>query len=506
MTIRLTTSVSNKLPARFQNSCLIVGINDKGKLQDNCPSFDQSGLDQVKNVFKRGDIKGQVGNTLLLQDVSGSSTDRVLLVGTGKAGAMSEKNYRRIVKATADAIHSTGAQSASSTLTDLDVVDTSDNALDATWKCRVFVLDVAAKTYRFTGHKRSSDDSAAPTLKTLHLLVQDTADVRLGKLGAQQAMGIDSGSAFARDLGNLAPNICTPTYLAAEARRLQKGHKNLKVTVLDEAQMKKLGMGALLSVSRGSRQPAKLICMEYRGAAAKIKPVVLVGKGVTFDTGGISIKSSDSMDEMKYDMCGAASVMGAMQACVDLQLKCNLVCVVAAAENMPDGDASRPGDVVTTMSGQTVEILNTDAEGRLVLCDALTWVEKFKPAAVIDVATLTGACIIALGNVCSAVLANDQKLASQLLEAGQSSGDKTWQLPLWDDYQTQLDSNFADMANIGGRPAGSITAACFLSRFAEKYPWAHLDIAGIAWHSGKNKGATGRPVPLLLQYLIDNHV
>lgn len=509
MALSLDTSVSTTLPARLQNSCLVIGIGDKGQLQANGPALDKSALELIKKVFKRGDINGRVGETLLLQEVPGSSTDRVLLVGTGKTADISEKDYRRIVQATVTAVHATGAQSVATTLTGLNVIGPAEKALGVTWKTRVLVIDLAAKTYRFTLHKRKSTGDTAKSgvsLKKLHLLVQTAAEVRLGKIGASQALGIDSGSAFARDLGNLAPNICTPSYLASAAKRLQKEYKNLKVTVLDEAQMKKLGMGAMLSVSRGSRQPAKLICMDYRGTAAKTKPVVLVGKGITFDTGGISIKSSDSMDEMKYDMCGAASVMGAMQACLDLQLKCNLVCVVAAAENMPDGDASRPGDVVTTMSGQTVEILNTDAEGRLVLCDALTWVEKFKPAAVIDVATLTGACIVALGNVCSAVMGNNQQLTDQLLEAGQTSGDKTWQLPLWDDYQQQLDSNFADMANIGGRPAGSITAGCFLSRFAKKYPWAHLDIAGIAWHSGKNKGATGRPVPMLMQYLIDNHI
>jgi leucyl aminopeptidase len=266
--------------------------------------------------------------------------------------------------------------------------------------------------------------------------------------------------------------------------------------------MQKLGMGSLLSASRGSRQPAKLIVMEYKGGKANQKPIALVGKGLTFDAGGISIKPGAGMDEMKYDMCGAASVFGAMQACVELELPINVVGVIPSSENLPDGDANKPGDIVTSMSGQTIEILNTDAEGRLILCDALTYTERFEPAAVIDIATLTGACIVALGDQASGLMANDDKLADELLDAGQSSGDRAWRLPIWDEYQTQLDSNFADMANIGGPKAGSITAACFLARYTKKFKWAHLDIAGTAWKQGAAKGATGRPVPLLMEFLM----
>jgi leucyl aminopeptidase len=262
-------------------------------------------------------------------------------------------------------------------------------------------------------------------------------------------------------------------------------------------------MGALLSVARGSRQPAKLIVMEYRGGAKNQKPIVLVGKGVTFDSGGISLKPGEAMDEMKYDMCGAASVIGTMSACAELQLGLNMVGIVPATENLPDGQATKPGDIVTSMSGQTIEILNTDAEGRLILCDALTYAGQFDPDVVIDVATLTGACIIALGHHPAGLLGNHNPLINDLLNAGKTSGDRCWELPLWDDYQEQLDSNFADMANIGGREAGTITAACFLSRFTRDYDWAHLDIAGVAWKSGKEKGATGRPVPLLTRYLLD---
>jgi leucyl aminopeptidase len=311
------------------------------------------------------------------------------------------------------------------------------------------------------------------------------------------------GMALTKELGNLPGNICTPTFLAAKALALGKAHKSIKTTVLDEKAMQKLGMGSFLSVTRGSEQPAKLITMEYYGAAKTQKPIVLVGKGITFDSGGISLKPGAEMDEMKYDMCGAASVLGTLQAIAEMGLKLNVVGVIPTCENLPSGRATKPGDIVTSMSGQTIEILNTDAEGRLILCDALTYSKKFNPDTVIDIATLTGACVIALGHVASGMFANEDKLAQELVAASEQSHDRIWQLPLWEDYQPLLDSNFADMQNIGGRAGGTITAACFLARFTKEYRWAHLDIAGTAWLSGKNKGATGRPVPLLTQYLIN---
>jgi leucyl aminopeptidase len=308
---------------------------------------------------------------------------------------------------------------------------------------------------------------------------------------------------MARDLGNLPGNICTPSYIARQAKQLARGQKNLKVNVLEEADMRELKMGSLLSVSAGSRQAAKLITLEYSGGKSKDAPVVLVGKGVTFDTGGISLKPGAAMDEMKFDMCGAASVMGSINAVMMMNLPINVVGIIPTTENMPDGLATKPGDIVTSMSGQTIEILNTDAEGRLILCDALTYAEKYKPRCVIDIATLTGACIVALGKVPSAVLGNHQALIKDLIQSGKQIEDKLWELPLWDEYQEQLNSNFADIANIGGKDAGTITAACFLSRFTKKYKWAHLDIAGTAWKSGDAKGATGRPVPLLCQFIIN---
>ena len=340
-------------------------------------------------------------------------------------------------------------------------------------------------------------------LKRMTLFLSDRRRQKPAQKGLDHGQAIAKGMQLTKDLSNLPGNICTPSYLADQARKLGRTSPKLKIQVLEEKQMEKLGMGALLSVSRGSRQPAKLIIMEYKGGKPASKPIVLVGKGLTFDAGGISIKPAAAMDEMKYDMCGGASVFGTLQACVAMDLPLNVIGVVPSSENLPDGDANKPGDIVTSMSGQTIEVLNTDAEGRLILCDALTYSERFEPVAVVDIATLTGACIVALGDQASGLMTNDDPLGAELLAAGQQTGDRAWQLPLWDDYQEQLDSNFADMANIGGgKGAGTITAACFLSRYTKKFKWAHLDIAGTAWLSGKAKGATGRPVPLLTQFLL----
>ena len=503
-------AVISQHPKRWTNACLIVGVNASGKLSEAAQAVDADVGGLIRNAIKQGDIKGNPGEAVMLTTVGDGLPQRVLAVGMGTEDT-SEKNYRTICRAMVQAVRDSGTQRVVSTL-----ADQSTAGDDIAWRCHCEALEAVESAYRFTGHdgigkkvtaKSGQKKAALTTWDFLITSTRKTAILKAAKQAIKRAEGVSAGCSLARDLGNLAPNICTPDYLAKHARAMGKEASKLSVSVLDEAQMKKIGMHSLLSVSRGSRQPAKLICMEYKGAAKTKKPLVLVGKGITFDTGGISLKPGAAMDEMKYDMCGAAGVFGVMQACVSLDLKCNLVCVIAAAENMPDGDASRPGDVVATLSGQTVEILNTDAEGRLVLCDALTYVSKYKPAAVIDVATLTGACIIALGHVASAVMSNDESLTDDLVEAGLATNDRTWPLPLWDDYQSQLDSNFADMGNIGGRAAGSITAGCFLSRFAKDYKWAHLDIAGVAWRSGgKAKGATGRPVPLLMEYLQKHHV
>jgi leucyl aminopeptidase len=372
---------------------------------------------------------------------------------------------------------------------------------DSYGKTRLTVESLADSGYQFDRFKSQKADAIA--LKKVTLLSTKATQAEVER-GAKHAQAIAAGMAFTKDLGNLPPNLCHPSFLAEEAKTLAKEHKNLKVEILDEKKLKELGAGAFLAVSQGSEQPPRMIVLNYQGGKKTEKPFALVGKGVTFDTGGISIKPAAGMDEMKYDMCGAASVFGTLRAVLELQLPINLVCLLACAENMPSGRATRPGDIVTSMSGQTVEILNTDAEGRLVLCDTLTYAERFKPQAVIDIATLTGACIVALGANTSGLMGNDDTLVQQLLAAGQSADDRAWQLPLFDEYQEQLDSPFADIANIGGPKAGTITAGCFLSRFTKNYHWAHLDIAGTAWVSGgKDKGATGRPVPLLTQYLLD---
>jgi leucyl aminopeptidase len=315
-------------------------------------------------------------------------------------------------------------------------------------------------------------------------------------------VALASGVSFAKDLGNLPPNVCTPSYLAEQAQSLGKKH-DFKVKVLERDELAKLGMGSFLGVSQGSEEPPKFIIMQHLKGKKDQKPVVLVGKGITFDTGGISLKPGAEMDEMKYDMCGAASVLGTFKTIAEMDLPLNVIGVIPTCENMPDGRATRPGDVLTSMSGLTIEVLNTDAEGRLILCDALTYAERFEPSAVIDIATLTGACVIALGHHATGLFSNNDELAKELLQAGEKALDRAWHMPMWDDYQPLLDSNFADIANIGGRAAGSITAACFLSRFTKKYDWAHLDIAGTAWKSGKEKGGTGRPVPLLTAFLVN---
>jgi leucyl aminopeptidase len=373
---------------------------------------------------------------------------------------------------------------------------------DTYWKVMQTVLAARDALYRFDQLK-SKKDSARRPLRRLVLSVPTRRDLPSGERAVQAAIAIANGVELTKNLANLPPNICTPSYLVNQARSLVQKHKSIKVKVLDEAAMKKLGMGVLLSVAQGSEEPARLIILEYTRAGRGKKPIALVGKGITFDTGGISLKPAQNMDEMKFDMCGAASVLGAISAAAELDLPLNIVGIMPCTENMPSGRATRPGDIYTSMSGQTDEVLNTDAEGRLILCDAITYSERYNPDVVIDIATLTGACVIALGKHATGLFSNHNPLANDLLNAGRSIGDQVWQMPLWDEYQQQLDSPFADMANVGGREAGAITAACFLARFAKKLRWAHLDIAGTAWLTGKEKGATGRPVPLLVQYLIE---
>ncbi|MES9956612.1 MAG: leucyl aminopeptidase [Sedimenticola sp.] len=483
-------------PQELRSSCLVLGIYEKRKLSASAEAVDSASKGYLARILKKGDMDGKAGQSLMLYDVPGINSHRVLLIGLGQEKEFTLSGLRKAAAKAATMLNESHALDAISCLPALAVKDS-----DSYEVLREAVLATEESLYRFDQCKSDAEKPRRP-LKKLGLHIGDKRRNKSMEQAVSHGKAIAAGMGLAKDLGNLPGNICTPTYLAEQARKLGRKSPKLKVQVLEEKKMEALGMGALLSVSRGSRQPAKLIVMEYKGGKPKSKPVVLVGKGLTFDAGGISIKPSAAMDEMKYDMCGGASVLGTMAACIEMALPINLVCIVPASENLPDGDANKPGDIVTSMSGQTIEVLNTDAEGRLILCDSLTYAKRFNPATVIDIATLTGACIVALGDQASGMMSNNDALAEEVLAAGRKSGDRAWQLPLWDDYQSQLDSNFADMANIGGKGAGTITAACFLSRFTKEFKWAHLDIAGTAWKSGASKGATGRPVPLLTQFLI----
>ncbi len=437
------------------------------------------------------DFTDKVGTNLLVQLPRQSPVKRLLIAG-GADADVSTVEFRKIVRSVANQLANAEVSSAVWAL-----VATQVQAQDVYWRAFVGLYELSLALYRFDRHK-----SAPKTKQTTRIQVHADARSRANvQKAVRENQALKSGLDLARDLGNQPPNICDPSYLLREARKLRRA-PDVSVSAVDDRRMNELCMGAFMAVSTGSDAPGKMIIVNYKGGKAKAAPIVLIGKGITFDTGGISLKPPAAMDEMKFDMCGAASVLGATKAAIEAKLPLNLVTIVAAAENMPSGKATRPGDIVTTHSGKTVEILNTDAEGRLVLCDALSYAARYRPKAVVDVATLTGACIIALGSHASAVFANDDALASALIDAGDWTGDRGWRMPLWDDYQSSLNSPFADVANVGGREGGSIVAACFLSRFASDFPWAHLDIAGSAFRGGAKKGATGRPVALLFRYLL----
>jgi len=478
-----------------KSHCALLAVLEGGKLSAAAEALDAASGGSLQKLFKNGDLKGEVGETLVLHGAQTGAAERLLLVGFGKPEGCNPSEYRRAIDSAARALKKTGSKNVHLFCEDVQVAER-----DEAWKAEQACLLIAQRVQPATTLKSKKPNAAK--LNDITWCGSQGEALSAARKAVKTAAALSEGMALTRELGNLPGNICTPTYLAKEAKKLAKGSKSLSAEVLDEKQMAELGMGSLLSVSAGSKEPAQLIVMHYEGA--KGKPVVLVGKGITFDTGGISLKPGAGMDEMKFDMCGAASVFGVMKTLELLQAKVNVVGIVAAAENMPSGNATKPGDIVTSMSGKTIEILNTDAEGRLVLCDALSYAERFKPRAVVDIATLTGACVIALGNHASGLYSNQDELADALLAAGEYTGDRAWRMPLWDEYKKQLESNFADLANIGGREGGSITAACFLAHFTENYPWAHLDIAGTAWLSGQEKGATGRPVPLLVNYLLGN--
>ena len=482
-------STSTARAEAVKADAIAVGVFADGELTPSARAIDKASRGALKAAIKSGDMTGKRGSLITLRKLPGVKTARVMLVGLGSRDDFGDRAYADAVRATTKGCP--GASEIAVAATEWSVKDR-----DVEWHARQFAIAARETAFRSDELKSKKDESNGPARAVLLHGAGDAAE-----RGLRQGTAVANGMALTKRLGNLPPNICTPSFLADEARKLAKQWK-LGIEVLETKQLEALKMGSFLSVARGSDQPPRLIVLKHEGGG-KSAPVVLVGKGITFDSGGISLKPGAAMDEMKFDMCGAASVIGTLRTVAELKLKLNVVGVVAACENMPSGTATRPGDVVTSMSGQTIEILNTDAEGRLILCDALTYAERFKPAAVVDIATLTGACVIALGNVNSGLFANNDDLADELLAASRSASDAAWHMPLGDDYQEQLKTNFADLANIGTPSnAGAITAACFLSRFTKAYAWAHLDIAGTAWKGGAAKGATGRPVPLLAQFLI----
>lgn len=479
-------------PAQVAADCVVVGIYKNSQLTNAAKQLDEASQQALTKHCAIGDFTGEKGRLSVLYNVANVLAKRVLLVGLGERDKVTTDTLTQATQQAVTRLKQADVSHVVSFLSDAAPAETRASCV------RSAVMTVAEALYTFNNYKSSKED--APKLAHWTVAHTDGEDC---SLALQQGTAIAEGQRLTRDLANTPGNVCTPTYLADTARALLDSSSQLELNVLEEADMEALGMHSFLSVSKGSDQPGKMAFIHYRGAAESVQPLVLVGKGITFDTGGISLKPGLNMDEMKYDMSGAATVLGVLKAAVAMNLPLNIIGVVVAAENMPSGRASKPGDIVTSMSGKTIEILNTDAEGRLVLCDALTYVERFNPAAVVDIATLTGACITALGHHTSGLMSNNDALANELLEAGKQSADEAWRLPLGEKYQEQLKSNFADMANIGGPAGGAITAACFLARFTESYPWAHLDIAGTAWKSGAAKGATARPVPLLCQWLLN---
>ncbi len=481
--------------ASAKSGCVAVAVFENKKLSQAAKALDQGG--DISAALKSGDITGKAGTTLMLRGLKGVGAARVLLVGLGNDESVSEKSFTTAVNATLKAFSTLGATDGIIALPMADVKER-----DASWAIRTVVCAAHEAAFRTDGQKSKKDPAPGGVRKVTLALEASSAH----KAALAQAEAIANGMDLTKELGNLSANVCTPTYLANTAKKLARDYK-FEVEVLDRKQLEALKMGSFLSVTNGTEEPPKFIVLKHMGGKAKDAPVVLVGKGITFDSGGISIKAGPGMDEMKYDMGGAASVLGTFRAIGEMNLKLNVIGVIASCENMPSGRATKPGDIVTSMNGLTIEILNTDAEGRLVLCDALTYCERFNPAAVVDIATLTGACIVALGNHNSGLFTRSddahEKLAAELLAAGKQASDTAWRLPIEEAYNEQLKSNFADLANIGTPGGASVTAACFLENFTRKYTWAHLDIAGTAWKSGGAKGATGRPVPLLSQFLIN---
>lgn len=486
----LEFALNTAAPASATTDCVVVGLFADNTLSPAGQALDEASSGHLAALIARGDISGKSGKTTLLFDLPGVSVARVLVVGLGEKGKFGVPQY---LSAVADAVRALTVKSALLTLPELDI-----NGRDAAWAIRQAVIAADHALYRYTATLgKSNKKREEKGLEKLEIVGGDEAALA-------QGVAIAAGVEFARELGNLPPNICNPQYLADEGQKFAQGFAKAECEVLDDAQMEKLGMGSLLAVARGSANRPRLVVLKWNGGG-DAKPYVLVGKGITFDTGGINLKVQGGIEEMKYDMCGAATVFGTFVAAARLDLKANLVCILAAVENMPDGNSYRPSDVITSMSGKTIEVGNTDAEGRLILCDALTYAQKFQPEALLDVATLTGACMVALGKYATGLMSKHDDLAQELIAAGETVFDRAWRLPLWDEYQGMLDSQFADVYNIGGRWAGAVTAGCFLSRFTEGVRWAHLDIAGSASDEGKMGMATGRPVGLLSQWLLERN-
>jgi len=480
---------------RQKTDCAIVGLHEgSGGFTGAAAALDSALAGRLSRLVKRGDLHGKTGE-LRLVDTDGAACERVLIVGLGKKNAFGRKQYRKALVSALGAIAKTGARDAVSYLAESIAVP------DAYYDARLAAEALGAALYRVPAI-RSARKPPEAALKSFGIAIAEAGQKSATQRGLDHGQAIAAGSALTRDLANLPANVCTPGYLAQQAKELARSYQSVRTQVLEERDLKRLKMGSFLSVTNGTDEPAKLIVMRYDGGRAGQAPVVLVGKGVTFDSGGISLKQPPGMDEMKFDMTGAASVFGAIKAAAEMGLKLNVVGIVPACENMPSGRATKPGDIVRSMSGQTIEVINTDAEGRLILCDALTYARRFKPAAVVDIATLTGACVIALGAHLSAVMSNDDELAGELTAAGLRAEDRCWHMPMAEEYHEQLKSNFADFTNACGRDGGAITAACFLAKFTDGLHWAHLDIAGTAYLTGSHKGSTGRPVPLLMDFLL----
>ncbi len=482
-------------PAGQRTDCAIVGVYSNGDLPAATQAINQATHGLLDQLRKHGDLPTKPARCIWLPDIGDTVFRGLLLVGLGDKSKYDLPQYRKSLAAALRTLHGSGVRNAISYLG--HHVEGGEEIYRWT---RLGVETAVDANYEYRTTKSGKSTARRPG--KIGFAISQGKHRRSADKGIRHGRCIAAGQSLARDLGNLPANVCTPSYLAKTARDMAKKHNKLQAEILGPAQIKKLGMGALLAVTQGAKEPVRVIVLKYRGAAADSKPIVLVGKGVTFDTGGVCLKPPPAMDEMKFDMCGAAGVIGTMRAVVELDLPINLIMVVPSCENMPGSNATRPGDVITSMSGKTIEILNTDAEGRLILCDALTYARRFKPDTILDVATLTGACVVALGGTFSGIMTRDDKLAAELLDAGRRACDRAWRLPLDEEYDRQLRSNFADFANSAGREGGASIAANFLGRFTEGLRWAHIDIAGTAWKTGKAKGATGRPVSMLVEYLL----